>query len=30
MTQMRRKTLVVGASCHQAIHHGSITTPVTA
>jgi len=30
MAQMRRKTLVVCASCHQAIHHGSITTPVTA
>jgi group II intron reverse transcriptase/maturase len=30
MAQMRRKTLVVCASCHQAIHHGSITAPVTA
>ena len=30
MAQMRRKTLVVCASCHQAIHHGNPTAPVTA
>jgi len=30
MAQMRRKALVVCVSCHQAIHHGSITAPVTA
>src|SRR5438552_732141 len=30
MSQMRRKTLVVCASCHQAIHHGHPTAPVTA
>jgi group II intron reverse transcriptase/maturase len=30
MARMRRKTLVVCASCHQAIHHGNLTAPVTA
>ena len=30
MARMRRKTLVVCASCHQAIHHGHPTAPVTA
>jgi hypothetical protein len=30
MARMRRKTLVVCVSCHQAIHHGHPTAPVTA